>query len=315
MYMQSLDIPGDIAPLDDAAGLPEHSCFDGVIAADGKIEPQDWMPDAYRRTLVRQISPQAHSEIVGMLPEGNWISRAPSLNRKSVLLTKVQNKAGHGRRLYSAAETLAVSRGQLVEALHAGNAKIFKHFQLSDAHTGGCRRDRLAGRRRGDHEPDPAVSLHHWPARAMIRVCKEGSFRLLAAGRNRGPRRRSFAPLERRLSAARGDRRMAVLRVVRPVVADRIDRSVDGDMVEIEQHPDHRVRIDARSATFVCSGFRRGSKYAVVDQRSYIASGAQARVVFRPVPDAVDPWVRVPYIRPYAFSRRRIENLRSFTKS
>ena len=98
------------------------------MAADGKIEPQDWMPDAYRKTLVRQISQHAHSEVVGMLPEGNWISRAPSLKRKAILLAKVQDEAGHGLYLYSAAETLGVSRDSLIDALLAGKAKYSSIF-------------------------------------------------------------------------------------------------------------------------------------------------------------------------------------------
>jgi ring-1,2-phenylacetyl-CoA epoxidase subunit PaaA len=94
--------------------------FDSRIDADGKVEPRDWMPDAYRKTLVRQISQHAHSEIVGMLPEGNWISRAPSLKRKAILIAKVQDEAGHGLYLYSAAETLGTSRDQMLDALHTG---------------------------------------------------------------------------------------------------------------------------------------------------------------------------------------------------
>ena len=116
MYTQSLDIPGNVAPLDAAASSPEQMQFDAVMAADGKIEAQDWMPEAYRKTLVRQISQHAHSEIIGMQPEGNWISRAPSLKRKAILLAKVQDEAGHGLYLYSAAETLGVSRDQLIAA-------------------------------------------------------------------------------------------------------------------------------------------------------------------------------------------------------
>ena len=97
--------------------------FQEKIDADIRIEPKDWMPEAYRRTLVRQISQHAHSEIVGMLPEGNWITRAPSLRRKAILLAKVQDEAGHGLYLYCAAETLGTSREQMIEALHSGKAK------------------------------------------------------------------------------------------------------------------------------------------------------------------------------------------------
>src|SRR5262245_61776216 len=93
--------------------------FDAVVQADQTIEPRDWMPEAYRKTLVRQIAQHAHSEIIGMQPEGNWISRAPSLKRKAILLAKVQDEAGHGLYLYAAAETLGVTRAELVDLLIA----------------------------------------------------------------------------------------------------------------------------------------------------------------------------------------------------
>src|SRR5215471_14403596 len=105
-----------------------EAAFQGKIDDETKIEPKDWMPDAYRKTLVRQISQHAHSEIVGMLPEGNWITRAPSLKRKAILIAKVQDEAGHGLYLYSAAETLGVSRDQLIAALHSGKAKYSSIF-------------------------------------------------------------------------------------------------------------------------------------------------------------------------------------------
>src|SRR3974390_405566 len=105
-----------------------ETLFQQKIDAEIKIEPQDWMPDAYRKTLVRQISQHAHSEIVGMLPEGNWISRAPSLKRKAILIAKVQDEGGHGLYLYSAAETLGTSRDQMLEGLHGGNAKYSSIF-------------------------------------------------------------------------------------------------------------------------------------------------------------------------------------------
>ena len=137
MYTQAIDLPGqgpderargepgrapgEGAPRGVAAGAADDAAhqarFDEAIAADRKIEPQDWMPDAYRRTLVRQISQHAHSEVVGMLPEGNWITRAPSLRRKAILLAKVQDEGGHGLYLYSAAETLGVTRDEMVEAI------------------------------------------------------------------------------------------------------------------------------------------------------------------------------------------------------
>ena len=113
--------------------------FQARIDADIKIEAKDAMPEAYRKTLVRQISQHAHSEIVGMLPEGNWITRAPSLKRKAILLAKVQDEAGHGLYLYSAAETLGVSRDQMVGDLHAGRAKyssIFNYPTLTWADIG-----------------------------------------------------------------------------------------------------------------------------------------------------------------------------------
>src|SRR5688572_21771116 len=109
--------PQTVAP----AGAEER--FQAKIDADQAIEPRDWMPDGYRKTLVRQISQHAHSEIVGMLPEGNWITRAPTLRRKQILLAKVQDEAGHGAYLYAAAETLDVTREQLVDQLLAGTAK------------------------------------------------------------------------------------------------------------------------------------------------------------------------------------------------
>ena len=117
---------------EDAARL---AAFEARVAADQFIEPKDWMPENYRKTLVRQISQHAHSEIVGMLPEGNWITRAPSLRRKAALLAKVQDECGHGLYLYAAAETLGTSRDQLVDALHSGKAKyssIFNYPTLTE---------------------------------------------------------------------------------------------------------------------------------------------------------------------------------------
>jgi ring-1,2-phenylacetyl-CoA epoxidase subunit PaaA len=117
----------------------EEQAFQARIDAGVKIEPKDWMPEAYRKTLVRQISQHAHSEIVGQLPEGNWVTRAPTLKRKSILLAKIQDEAGHGLYLYSAAETLGVSRDELLEALHAGKAKyssIFNYPTLTWADIG-----------------------------------------------------------------------------------------------------------------------------------------------------------------------------------
>ena len=134
MYTQSFSVP-DGSEEAKSAGLkavtkalsPQDAAlqaqFDARIDADGRIEPREWMPEAYRKTLVRQISQHAHSEIVGMLPEANWISRAPSLKRKTILIAKVQDEAGHGLYLYSAAETLGTSRDQMLDGLHSGKAK------------------------------------------------------------------------------------------------------------------------------------------------------------------------------------------------
>ena len=133
--------------------------FDARIDAGDFIEAKDWMPDNYRKTLVRQISQHAHSEIVGMLPEGNWISRAPTLKRKAILLAKVQDEGGHGLYLYAAAETLGTSRDQMIDALHTRQGQVQQHLQLPDADLGRHRHHRLAGRRRGDHEPGADLPL------------------------------------------------------------------------------------------------------------------------------------------------------------
>ena len=153
------------------------AAFEARVAADEFIEPKDWMPEAYRRTLTRQISQHAHSEIVGMLPEGNWISRAPSLRRKAILLAKVQDEAGHGLYLYSAAETLGTSRQEMIEALHSGKAKystIFNYPTLTWADIGaiGWLVDGAA-----IMNQVPLQRTSYGPyARAMVRVCKEESF-------------------------------------------------------------------------------------------------------------------------------------------
>ena len=137
MYTQALNSSdGDERHIEDAERAAE---FQARIDADERIEPNDWMPAAYRKTLTRQISQHAHSEIVGMLPEGNWITRAPSLRRKAVLLAKVQDEAGHGLYLYSACETMGISREELIEQLHTGKAKyssIFNYPTLTWADMG-----------------------------------------------------------------------------------------------------------------------------------------------------------------------------------
>jgi ring-1,2-phenylacetyl-CoA epoxidase subunit PaaA len=151
--------------------------FDDKVAREIKIEPKDWMPDEYRKTLIRQISQHAHSEIVGMLPEGNWITRAPSLRRKATLLAKVQDEAGHGLYLYAAAETMGISRVEMVDQLLKGTAKyssIFNYPTLTWADIGaiGWLVDGAA-----IMNQVPLCRASYGPyARAMIRVCKEESF-------------------------------------------------------------------------------------------------------------------------------------------
>jgi ring-1,2-phenylacetyl-CoA epoxidase subunit PaaA len=151
--------------------------FEARIERDEKIEPKDWMPEKYRQTHIRQISQHAHSEVVGMLPEGNWITRAPSLRRKAALLAKVQDEGGHGLYLYSAAETLGISREEMYEQLHTGKAKyssIFNYPSITWADIGAIgwlvdgaaiiNQVALCGTSFGPY------------ARAMVRICKEESF-------------------------------------------------------------------------------------------------------------------------------------------
>jgi len=151
--------------------------FEAKIAAGQKIEPKDWMPEAYRKQLIRMMSQHAHSEIVGMLPEGNWITRAPSLRRKAILLAKVQDEAGHGLYLYSATETLGIDRTELLNQLHTGKAKyssIFNYPTLTWADIGaigwlvdGAAIMNQTALARGSYGPY---------CRAMVRICKEESF-------------------------------------------------------------------------------------------------------------------------------------------
>jgi ring-1,2-phenylacetyl-CoA epoxidase subunit PaaA len=154
-----------------------ESIFQQKVDAEIKIEPKDWMPDAYRKTLIRQISQHAHSEIVGMLPEGNWISRAPSLKRKAILIAKVQDEAGHGLYLYSACETLGITREQTINDLHSGKAKyssIFNYPTLTWADMGaiGWLVDGAA-----ILNQVMLIRTSYGPySRAMIRICKEESF-------------------------------------------------------------------------------------------------------------------------------------------
>ncbi len=151
--------------------------FEQKIDNEIKIEPKDWMPDAYRKTNIRQISQHAHSEIVGMLPEGNWITRAPSLKRKAILLAKVQDEAGHGLYLYSACETLGISREETIDDLHSGKAKyssIFNYPTLTWADIGaiGWLVDGAA-----IMNQVMLTRTSYGPyARAMVRICREESF-------------------------------------------------------------------------------------------------------------------------------------------
>jgi ring-1,2-phenylacetyl-CoA epoxidase subunit PaaA len=174
MYTQGLDQPRPLAAEDVSAHAER---FEARVAAEDKIEPPDWMPDAYRALLIRQIAQHAHSEIVGMLPEGNWLSRAPSLRRKGILLAKVQDEAGHGLYLYSAAETLGVTRDELVDQLLAGTAKyssIFNYPTLTWADVGavGWLVDGAA-----IMNQVPLCRCSYGPyARAMVRICREESF-------------------------------------------------------------------------------------------------------------------------------------------
>lgn len=151
--------------------------FEAHIAADQKVEPKDWMPDNYRKTLIRQISQHAHSEIVGMLPEGAWITRAPSLRRKAVLLAKVQDEGGHGLYLYSAAETLGIDRDTLINELHSGKAKyssIFNYPAITWADMGAI--GWLVDGAAIMNQVALCRTSYGPYARAMVRICKEESF-------------------------------------------------------------------------------------------------------------------------------------------
>ena len=181
MYTQAMDLMArevkGPTPVRSAEDVQREEAFEARIAAGDFIEAKDWMPEHYRKTLVRQISQHAHSEIVGMLPEGNWISRAPTLKRKAILLAKIQDEAGHGLYLYSAAETLGTSRDQMIAALHSGKAKyssIFNYPTTSWADMGviGWLVDGAA-----IMNQVPLCRCSYAPyARAMIRVCREESF-------------------------------------------------------------------------------------------------------------------------------------------
>jgi ring-1,2-phenylacetyl-CoA epoxidase subunit PaaA len=179
MYGNDVQVPGESADEQptriEASDLEQE--FQAIIDGDGRIEPRDAMPDAYRKTLIRQIAQHAHSEIIGMQPEGNWISRAPSLRRKAILMAKVQDEAGHGLYLYAAAETLGADRADLLDMLHNGRQKyssIFNYPTLTWADMGaiGWLVDGAA-----IVNQVPLCRCSYGPyARAMIRVCKEESF-------------------------------------------------------------------------------------------------------------------------------------------
>ncbi len=182
MYTQAMDTMGKEGepapkPVRSVEDQQRQERFDARIDAGDFIEAKDWMPDDYRKTLLRQISQHAHSEIVGMLPEGNWVTRAPTLKRKAILLAKIQDEGGHGLYLYAAAETLGQSRDQLLDALHTGKAKyssIFNYPTLTWADIGtiGWLVDGAA-----IMNQVPICRCSYAPyARAMIRVCREESF-------------------------------------------------------------------------------------------------------------------------------------------
>jgi ring-1,2-phenylacetyl-CoA epoxidase subunit PaaA len=155
----------------------EQAAFDALVAAEQRIEPRDWMPDAYRRTLIRQISQHAHSEIIGMQPEGNWITRAPSLKRKAILMAKVQDEAGHGLYLYSAAQTLGITRDEMTQQLIEGRARYSSIFNYptptwADMGAIGWLVDGAA-----ICNQVPLCRASYGPyGRAMVRICKEESF-------------------------------------------------------------------------------------------------------------------------------------------
>src|SRR5665213_22145 len=153
------------------------TAFEQVVGRNDRIEPRDWMPETYRSTLVRQIAQHAHSEIIGMQPEGNWITRAPSLRRKAVLLAKVQDEAGHGLYLYSACETLGISREELIEQLHTQKAKyssIFNYPTLTWADMGSI--GWLVDGAAIVNQTMLAKCSYGPYSRAMVRICKEENF-------------------------------------------------------------------------------------------------------------------------------------------
>ena len=177
MYTQALNDPANKMVVIEKGEEAQFDLFMARIDAEEKIEPNDWMPESYRKTLVRQISQHAHSEVIGMYPEGNWITRAPTLRRKATLLAKVQDEGGHGLYLYAAAETLGISREEMEHQLLEGRARyssIFNYPTLTWADIGSI-----------GWLVDGAAIMNQIPlcrcsfgpyARAMVRVCKEESF-------------------------------------------------------------------------------------------------------------------------------------------
>ncbi len=177
MYGASFGNDDDANAVNKDGTAEQQSHFQAIIDADSRIEPRDWMPEAYRQTMIRQIAQHAHSEIIGMQPEGNWITRAPSLRRKAILMAKVQDEAGHGQYLYSAMETLGMSRDEAMDLLHVGKHKyssIFNYPALNWGDVGaiGWLVDGAA-----IQNQIPLCRTSYGPyARAMIRICKEESF-------------------------------------------------------------------------------------------------------------------------------------------
>ena len=168
--------PADLSLVEDDLAEKERM-FDELVANEQRVEPRDWMPEAYRKTLIRQISQHAHSEIIGMQPEGNWITRAPSLKRKAILMAKVQDEAGHGLYLYSAAQTLGITRDEMMDQLISGKAKYSSIFNYptptwADMGAIGWLVDGAA-----ICNQVPLCRASYGPyGRAMVRICKEESF-------------------------------------------------------------------------------------------------------------------------------------------
>ena len=177
MYGASFANEDDARALDTEIDAEGMAHFQEIIDADGKIEPRDWMPEAYRKTMIRQIAQHAHSEIIGMQPEYNWITRAPSLRRKAILMAKVQDEAGHGQYLYSSCETLGISRDELMDLLHQGKHKyssVFNYPAISWGDVGAI--GWLVDGAAIVNQVALCRTSYGPYSRAMIRICKEESF-------------------------------------------------------------------------------------------------------------------------------------------